>query len=378
VPPIAGAATSVAAFVDRFARGPLDRAVRCRSWADVERTFGGLHAASAASYAAHQFFQNGGGEAWLVRVAAGSARHGPARPGAAQLVGSAAAGTGLHALDAADDLNLLCVPRAAELEASQARAVADAAAALCARRRAVFLLDPPAAAVGASAVSAWAAAHETLRAPHVAVYYPHLLVPDPLDGGRPRAVAPSGTVCGIVARLDAERGVWRAPAGTDAAVRGVAALAHQVDGATEAALTGLAVNCLRAVPGRGTVVWGARTFAGAGGLATDWKYLPVWRLASYLETSLERGLAWTAAEPTAEPLWARVRLDAGAFLDRLFRAGALAGPTARDAYYVRCDAETTPPAEARAGRAHLLVGFAPARPREFLLVRVALAARAVA
>ena len=168
-----------------------------------------------------------------------------------------------------------------------------------------------------------------------------LRVPDPLNEGRPRKVGPSGTLAGVYARTDATRGVWKAPGRHRRALP-----ARTLDGASSTdlengALNPLGVNALRNFPIFGNVVWGARTLDGADQQASEWKYIPVRRTALYIEESLYQGLKWVVFEPNDEPLWAQIRLNVGAFMNDLFRQGAFQGTTPREAYFVKCDADTT-------------------------------------
>ena len=144
-----------------------------------------------------------------------------------------------------------------------------------------------------------------------------------------------------MARTDSERGVWKAPAGIDAGILGIQALEVGLTDPENGLLNPLGINCLRVFPVIGHVVWGARTLRGADQLADEYKYVPVRRLALFLEESLYRGTQWVVFEPNDEPLWAQIRLNVGAFMQNLFRQGAFQGTTPREAYFVKCDKETT-------------------------------------
>src|SRR5439155_26480859 len=135
-------------------------------------------------------------------------------------------------------------------------------------------------------------------------------------------------------------------------------------------LNPLGLNCLRLFPVVGPAVWGARTLQGADILASEWKYVPIRRLALFLEESLYRGTQWVVFEPNDEPLWAQIRLNVGAFLQNLFRQGAFQGRSAREAYFVKCDGETTTQSDRDLGIVNILVGFAPLKPAEFVIVRI--------
>jgi uncharacterized protein len=163
--------------------------------------------------------------------------------------------------------------------------------------------------------------------------------------------------------------VWKAPAGLDANFVGVTGLAVNLTDAENGELNPLGINCLRAFPGM-KVVWGARTLRGADQLADEWKYIPVRRTALFIEESLYRGTQWVVFEPNDEPLWAQIRLSVGAFMHSLFRQGAFQGQSPKDAYFVKCDKETTTQDDINKGIVNILVGFAPLKPAEFVVVRL--------
>src|SRR6476659_4522334 len=193
---------------------------------------------------------------------------------------------------------------------------------------------------------------------------------DALKDGVTDVFPPAGAVAGVMARTDGTRGVWKAPAGQDATLAGVQALDVKIDDGQNGQLNPLGVNCLRTFPGVGPVVWGARTLAGNDRLADQWKYVPVRRTALFIEESLFRGTQWVVFEPNDEPLWAQIRLNVGAFMQDLFRKGAFQGKTPREAYLVKCDAETTTQIDINNGVVNILVGFAPLKPAEFVIVQI--------
>jgi phage tail sheath protein FI len=160
-----------------------------------------------------------------------------------------------------------------------------------------------------------------------------------------------------------------APAGIEALLEGVSELAAPMTDAQNGVINPLGINALRTFPVYGTIAWGARTLRGADALASEWAYIPVRRLALMLEESLFRGTKWVVFEPNYETTWANIRLNIGAFLNGLFRQGAFAGATPRDAYYVKCDSETATQADIDAGIVNIEVGFAPLKPAEFVIIR---------
>lgn len=287
--------------------------------------------------------------------------------------GLQAAKQGIYALDGTDLFNLLVIPPY-KADASVDTGVVTSAAQYCEQRRAMLVLDAP---PGWTKVSdATTAAAGGLSTPigtasrNAALFFPRLRQPDPLRDNQVGTFAAAGAVAGVMARTDAQRGVWKAPAGLDATLNGVPELAVALTDGDIGQLNPLAINCLRGVPAAGRVVWGARTMQGADRLASEWKYIPVRRTALYLEESLFRGTQWVVFEPNDEPLWAQIRLNVGAFLNTMFRQGAFQGATPREAYFVKCDRETTTQADIDVGVVNIHVGFAPLKPAEFVVIRL--------
>jgi len=264
--------------------------------------------------------------------------------------------------------NLMCIPAMATLSAGDQKALVASAATFCASQRAFLLVDPPETTVTPSAAQGLLGASFD-PSKDAAFYYPRLVMPDPLAPGLSKNIGPSGVVAGVMARTDATRGVWKAPAGIDAVVGGVT-LAVPVTEADSGALNPLGINALRTLPVIGNVVWGARTLFGADTRASEWKYVPVRRTALYLEQSLNAGLKWVVFEPNDEPLWSQIRLNVGAFMQDLFRKGAFQGTTPREAYFVRCDKTTTTQSDIDRGIVNILVGFAPLKPAEFVVIQI--------
>lgn len=491
---IAGVPTSIAAFIGRASRGPIDEPVTLTSWGDFERTFGGLWADAPATYAVRDFFLNGGGQAIFVRVWKDKANNdkgvasetvnglklvaanpgewgkelsiaierpvvtaefarrfgdkiketdlfnltvyygtdGPSEkfvnltvldstrrvdrvldqqsqwlraptadlpqtpptattdpkdeplpklkngndgsvPDAAAYKGSDEKKTGLYALEKADIFNLLCIPPA-ERDADTDVEIYKEALPYCRKRRAILLVDPR-KEWDAKAPSEIPGLLSGLSLPgndlvNAAIYYPRLIQADPLREGQPDKFVPSGAVAGVIARTDTQRGIWKAPAGLDASVGGIVGLTVKLTDKENGLLNPYAINCLRTFPVSGTVVWGARTMRGADQLGSEWKYLPVRRVALFIEESLYRGTQWVVFEPNDEPLWAQIRLNVGAFMNDLFRQGAFQGSAPKDAYFVKCDKETTTQSDINRGVVNVLVGFAPLKPAEFVVIKL--------
>ncbi|MCL6693390.1 phage tail sheath subtilisin-like domain-containing protein [Pseudomonas sp. R3.Fl] len=286
--------------------------------------------------------------------------------------------SGIYALEAADLFNLLCIPPLTR-EADLDPATWATAAGYCQERRAVLIIDAPAdwtanpgSAIGdaETGVNALRASVGNDDAINAAAYYPRLRLADPLAENRAADFAPCGAVAGIIARTDVQRGVWKAPAGLAASFSGVQALTYTMTDRQNGVLNPLGLNCLRSFPVAGHLVWGSRTLAGADLLASEWKYLPVRRLALFLEESLFRGTQWVVFEPNDEPLWAQIRLNVGAFMQDLFRQGAFQGSSPREAYFVKCDRETTTQSDINRGVVNIHVGFAPLKPAEFVVIKL--------
>ncbi|NJL39386.1 MAG: phage tail sheath family protein [Leptolyngbyaceae cyanobacterium SM1_4_3] len=283
--------------------------------------------------------------------------------------------TGLYALDKTDLFNLLCIPPDMR-NGDTSKAVYQKAMEYCVSRRAMLIVDPPASWSKDAELTSTAREKLTTdiglsgkEARNTALYFPRVVQSDPLREGQQDTFVPCGIVAGIMARTDADRGVWKAPAGIDAALNGIQGLAANLTNEENGTLNSLGINCLRTFPVYGQVVWGARTLRGANQLADEYKYIPVRRLALYIEESLYRGTQWVVFEPNDEPLWAQIRLNVGAFMNNLFRQGAFQGSTPQDAYFVKCSSETTTQNDINLGIVNIIVGFAPLKPAEFVIIK---------
>jgi uncharacterized protein len=465
---ITGVATSIALFIGWAPRGRTDRAVRIASFSDYERAFGGLDRRTPLGHAVKQFFDNGGSDAYIVRLTGAGASPasqpfndltvnasspglwsssysiritrwptpadarfkievldttnnsavvesfenlsmdtsdprfvesvindrsayitvtvtGPATPANTTVGGVAftngADGTvlspgtpdfytaltsvfGIGSItDRIDIFNLVCVPgetNPTTIPTLQAQ---------CRSRRAFLLVDSPKDETVANMPAALANLTQS-DAPNSAIFYPWVRAPDPLQQGALANFPPCGFVAGVFARTDSTRGVWKAPAGSDATINGATGLSITMSDAENGQLNPMGINCLRTLPVYGNVVWGSRTLYGQNDRGSEWKYIPVRRMALFLEESLYRGTQWVVFEPNDEPLWAQIRLNIGAFLQGLFRQGAFQGRTPRQAYFVKCDSETTTQSDINLGVVNILVGFAPLKPAEFVVIKI--------
>ncbi len=201
-----------------------------------------------------------------------------------------------------------------------------------------------------------------------AIYFPWIYAPDPIGQGRnPKILLPpSGFMAGIYARIDNARGVFKAPAGTEAGVAGSLAPYVTVSDVEQDQLNPILVNVIRSVPGSGLVVWGTRTI----GSDASWRYIPVRRMAIFLRVSIYNGIQWAVFEPNDEPLWSSLRLNIRAFMLTQFRAGAFQGSKPDDAFFVLCDSSTTTQQDIDNGVVNILVGFAPLKPAEFVVLKL--------
>jgi uncharacterized protein len=491
---IIGVATSVAAFVGPAARGPVDEAMHITSWGDFERLYGGLSTSSPMSYAVRQFYQNGGAEAEIVRVASGgkyseidlsatvvlqakspgtwgdklrarvdyatantkntqlynvtvrdtvsgaqerflnvdatkdsdaslerkvrdsnlvtvksddntrpaesakptpvtadpfddATKADPADAGKALWVaggkgddgdppddaaynGKEEDKTGIYALLKTDIFNLLVIPPNAFGDKGVVPGdVLTNALKLCVDRRAILLRDSPPVWKTVQAAFDGMTDSGDGSSPNAAMFFPNIMLYDSIADSD-RAFGASGSVAGVIARTDVQRGVWKAPAGLDATIAGVKAVTVSLTDLENGRLNPRGLNCLRTFPLMGTVVWGSRTMRGADVMADQWKYLPVRRTALFIEESLYRGTQWAVFEPNDEPLWASLRLNVGAFMNTLYRQGAFAGSTPREAYLVKCDKENNPDNDRNRGIVNILVGFRPLQPAEFVIIHI--------
>lgn len=291
-------------------------------------------------------------------------------PTKAQILGDPVKKTGLYALDNVDIFNILCIPPYGKDEESASEVYADAYT-YCENKRAILIVDPPKSWINKKIPQDEIDTKAGLtRGKNAAIFFPRINAPDPLDENRLHTFVPCGAVAGVIARTDSERGVWKTAAGIDAALRGVSELSVKLTDPENGELNPLGINCLRSFPSVGPVVWGSRTMRGADVLTDQWKYLAVRRTALYIEESLYRSTKWVVFEPNDEGLWSQIRLNIGAFMHDLFRKGAFQGTNPKDAYLVKCDKETTTQYDIDRGIVNILVGFAPLKPAEFVIIQI--------
>lgn len=285
-----------------------------------------------------------------------------------QYTGNQGQKTGIYALEKADLFNLLCIPPFAR-DKDVSVAVWNTAASYCKQRRSMLIVDPPIGWTDKDKAKTGINTNFVDKTENAAIFFPRLRQSDPQSDGQINDFVPCGAIAGIFARTDTQRGIWKAPAGLEATLLGVPQLSVSLTDAENGELNPLGVNCLRSFPASGRIVWGSRTLRGDDRLASEWKYIPVRRLALFLEESLYRGTQWVVFEPNDEPLWAQIRLNIGAFMNNLFRQGAFQGKTPAEAYFVKCDKETTTQNDINLGIVNIVVGYAPLKPAEFVILK---------
>ncbi|MFT4295469.1 MAG: phage tail sheath subtilisin-like domain-containing protein [Micropruina sp.] len=484
--PLAGVGTAVAGFVGLAESGPFNKPTLVSNWTQFTTTFGGFIAGSYLAHSVYGYFQNGGGNCYIVRIgeepgAAGQARSSrtralpgapsgqlgrlraaaidpgvqpgeltveiadaggespsddmfrllvkrggevvedfdraslakgkqnvvamvnaaskvinleetapgaverpanaqvtlvappaapPARLSADDYVGDVAERTGFAALEAVDEVTMLCVPdlmsayQQGAIDLDGVQAVQTAMIAHCELMGdRIAILDPP-PGFNAQQIKEWRVDKARYDSMYAALYWPWIQTMDPLTGTL-GYLPPAGHLAGIWARNDSTRGVHKAPA--NEVVRGAIDIEINITRNEHDLLNPQGINCIRAFPGRGIRVWGART------LSSDaaWQYLNVRRLFNYLEESILDGTNWVVFEPNDEALWAKIRRTIAAFLVQEWRAGALFGSTPDEAFYVKCDAETNPAEGIDAGQVVCEIGVAPVKPAEFVIFRLA-------
>ncbi len=294
-------------------------------------------------------------------------------PQVSDFIGNEAQQTGFHALDSADLINLMVIPDDAEITDADYLNIWGPASTYCAGRRAFLLVDSPSnwtASNGRPAVTGNTTLINDLRVSmvkdHSAVFYPRIKY---LRNGLIKTTGAGGALAGLMARTDATRGVWKAPAGIEAGIRNIVGLNVELTDRENGVLNKKGTNCIRIFP-NGIVNWGARTLDGDDDFGSEWKYIPIRRLALMIEESLFRGTKWVVFEPNDEPLWAKIRLNMGAFMMSLFRQGAFQGSDPKQAYFVNCDKNTTTQNDIDRGIVNIQVGFAPLKPAEFVVITV--------
>ncbi|HEX4899342.1 MAG TPA: phage tail sheath C-terminal domain-containing protein [Pyrinomonadaceae bacterium] len=355
-PGIEPAQTSITAIIGNFNSSAAERPVLLTSEADLNDKLNDNTSPSAQAVA--QFFVNGGRECWVVC----------AKPTEPKLDRVEALKSAIESLDQIDAPNLLSIAAASELDATECAEVIAFAAELCKTRNSFLLVDPPTKLHTPDDILTWLDGNPALRIENAALYFPWVRIADRSNPAQQVRLPPSTTMAGVIARVDLNRGVWKAPAGREATLIAVAGLDYSLSDKENDRLNRHGVNCLRTFPDSGPVCWGARTVS----LNNEWRYVPVRRLALFIERSIYQSTQWAIFEPNAEALWANVRAVIEDFLVGLWRQGALAGIKPEEAFFVKCDRTTMTQNDLDNGRLIALVGIAPLKPSEFVIIRIEL------
>jgi hypothetical protein len=382
--PIEAVGTSTVGFVGIApdANAHVNEAVAVTSWLQFVKEFAaGKTESTPLAQAVFGFFQNGSGLCYIVNIGRSGSLSGGAGPRR----------EGLQVLETIDEVAIVAAPGftdAASYEAvlSHCETMKDRFAILDAPRE-ISALDSLTKVATASAGQQKPAAEpaegeEAPPEPKIkdrdkgfrarksdggfgAYYFPWITIQDPLNPKNLVAVPPSGHIAGVYARVDAARGVHKAPA--NETLKGALDVEYRVTKEEQGNLNINSVNCIRYFPGQGIRIWGARTLADSG---SEWRYINVRRLFNMIEESIARSTLWVVFEPNDATLWNSIKRDVTAFLTMLWRQGALKGATAAEAFFVKCDAETNPPEVVDAGMVVTVIGVAPVKPAEFVIFRI--------
>ena len=293
---------------------------------------------------------------------------------AEEIIGETNPKSGLNLLEDVDIFNLLCIPsfnidESPETEVTDLNSLYSAAIELCKEKRAFLIVDSLVRWINKDGPKNDSKIYPLPKNKNAAIFFPRIQSPDKENENRLKNFPPCGVIAGVMARTDTERGVWKAPAGLDASLNSVVGLTVNLTDEENGDLNKLGINCLRTFFG-GPVVWGSRTLRGDDRFADEWKYIPIRRTALYIEESLYRGTQWVVFEPNDEKLWSQIRLNIGAFMQDLFVKGAFQGTDPKKAYFVKCDSETTTQTDIDRGIVNIVVGFAPLKPAEFVVIKI--------
>ena len=354
---IVGVSTATPVLIGTFPSGPSFTPRKVRSHQEGDRIFGGLQTNHLSSLVMKQFFENGGKEIWIVSI-------GRTTRGQPKLLLK-----GLLQLSHIPSFTILLIPETTHLSDREAAKVFQTAIPIIEQQRAVYLIDPPqqdAIRQSVKSLALWYKSQPFIRHPNLILYHPRIHIPSMASAALPITIPPSGTLAGLFARLDETRGVWKAPAGMEATLMGVMGLEQLLTSQDVTLLESGNINALKQTSPTTFVAWGSRTLSPD----PEWRYVPVRRTALFLESSIKQGLTWTVFEPNDEPLWKQIRQLVGDFLTSLFRQGAFQGTKPQDAFFVKCGRDTITAKDQAAGLLHILVGFAPLKPAEFVTLRI--------
>jgi len=364
---ISRASTSVTAFVGKATRGPIGSAEKIHSLDHYKRLYGDIASENdVMGLAVQLFYLNGGKSAYICRLA--NKENKP-------LTATDFTHFYNSILVNRQDVNVILVPGEYWPKDGSSNLIINATLAHCDKmKNRITIIDPPPDLELKQAITVKSLALPSSE--NSVLYYPWLKIVNPLynvvtnpNANKTLVVAPSSFAAGIWSRTDERRGVWKAPAGTNANLRGTTGLKYKVGHSEQDQLNSLGINCLRDIPGAGIVVWGARTLASSSD--PEWRYISVRRTAIMVEKSLNEGTQWVVFEPNDQHLWSTLRRTIRYFMSTLFRTGALQGAKSSDAYFVRCGVdETMTQADIDTGRVIVIVGIALLRPAEFIIIKI--------
>ncbi len=361
--------TSVTIFIGRAASGPMFTPVACESLHDYDSTFLPTNPHGDLSRGVRLFFHNAGPRCHVVRIRNRDSDED--RPPRAADYRDALVAISIEV----PDFNLLVLPRDDAIDPATQQEIWRMASHFCREKRAMLLIDAPHEWAGLVDVQdAWSdlgilRVREGIALESAAMFFPRVMV---RDGDAEVPTGCCGAMAGLMTSFDDAHGVWTPAAGLDAIVAGINGLEHQTTEDDASLFGSEGVDVLRTLP-EGIVCWGARTMAGHTG--SWWKFIPVRRMALFVEQSIEQSIGWVANENNDPLLWQGIQASVGSFLDDIWKRGALEGDTAEKAYFVQCDGETTTEEDIAMGKIHFHVGFAPLRPEEFMVLEFTHATR---
>lgn len=285
-------------------------------------------------------------------------------------IGDAAQRSGVNGLQLCDDVTMVICPdvmalyQAGKISREGVKIIQTAMIDHCRNMKDRVAILDPLPGMSPQEIKDWRMNEAGYDSSFATLYYPWIKVASPFPGGESMYVPPSGHMAGIWARTDSTRGVHKAPA--NEIVQGAIGLEKSITKSEQDALNPIGINCIRAFPGRGIRVWGARTLSSDA----SWRYINVRRLFNFIEKSIENGTQWVVFEPNNRDLWSKIRRDVTAFLKRVWMDGALFGATPDEAFYVKCDDELNPVEVRDAGQVITEIGICPVKPAEFVVFRI--------
>ena len=347
---ITGVSTSTSAFIGISEKGPADHARLVTSYDQFEENYGNPVKGSYLAESVNLFFINGGARLYIARVSAG----------ADGKISDLNYQQAFSLLNDIDDINLIAVPGIGT------QSMVDFASSYCRNRLDCFYIADVSREI--DTITELEQFVYTLRnkSSYSALYYPWLQINDTKNRTVNEA-PPSGAIAGIYARTDNSIGIWKAPAGPHSTINGITGIAHSISNKEQDLLNPMGVNVIRDFPKQGTLIWGSRTLTR---VKPDYKYIPVRRMAIYIEQSIRQNIQWAVFEPNDLRLWGQLKLLIEGFMLDLFRQGAFSGSSASEAFYVRCDNSTTTQEDINNGTVNVLVGFAPLKPAEFVVLQI--------